>query len=164
MATALLYSIEPNRATVDFSYGIAPIPKYSTDQAEYRTYLCNTVTSVGVNSIISDEEQLSIIGATLEALAYHGYHSIKKSYFICIAFDESSLAVLELMYATAEIDFSGIMSSADEGVELSDHLVRPVLSSNSDITEALPLRKSSIMRALSYINVKANILPDIIYN
>lgn len=67
MATALLYSIKPNRATVDFSYGIAPIPKYSTDQAEYRTY-------------------------------------------------------------------------------------------------ALPLRKSSIMCALSYINVKANILQDIIYN
>ena len=164
MATILFYGLEKGSGEINFDYGIAPIPKYSTEQKEYRTYVQDMVTSLGVNSAVKSEEDLEAIGATLEALAYHSTKWIEEAYFqkaMSSRFlkDPRSQAIVDIMYKSVAIDFCGMMSSCIEEFKLRDQL-RPILSSDGSVTTLLAKNKTVITRALSRtINKKANALP-----
>lgn len=163
MATIMFYTLEKNIGEINFDYGIAPIPKYSTNQENYYTYVQDMVTSVGVNSIVSDEETLECIGATLESMAYHSGDYIEKAYFqktMLLKFlkDPKMQDIINLMYDSVAIDFCGMMSSTMETIKLRDEL-RPILSSDGSVATYMASHKSALVRALRTINNKANKLP-----
>ena len=163
MATIMFYTLEKNIGEINFDYGIAPIPKYSTDQKNYYTYVQDMVTSVGVNSIVSDEETLECIGATLESMGYHSGDYIEEAYFqkaMLLKFlkDPKMQDVINLMYESVAIDFCGMMSSTMETIKLRDEL-RPILSSDQSVATYMAGHKGVLKRALNTINSKANKLP-----
>ena len=164
MATILLYSLERCYGEIDFNYGIAPIPKYSTDQTEYRTYVHDAVTCVGVNSAVKDEDDLEAIGAVLEAMAFHSNIFVKEAYFeksmgVRYQTDPRSQKILNMMHDSVAFDFLGTMSSVIDIFRLRDEL-RPILSSGGSAETLLTKNKTLITRALSRtINNKANALP-----
>jgi hypothetical protein len=94
----------------DIAYGIAPIPKLSTDQAKYRTYVNDQVTGFGVSSAIGDEERQDMVGAVMESLAYHSYLIVRPAYYnstLSLRFmqDERSSDILDLMFETLAFDY-----------------------------------------------------------
>ena len=121
------------------------------------------VTSVGVNSIVSDEETLECIGATLESMGYHSGDYIEEAYFqkaMLLKFlkDPKMQDVINLMYDSVAIDFCGMMSSTMETIKLRDEL-RPILSSDQSVATYMAGHKGVLKRALNTINSKANKLP-----
>ncbi|MBQ9163011.1 MAG: hypothetical protein IJX74_07025 [Clostridia bacterium] len=165
MATFLFYALEKSIGEITFDYGIAPIPKYSTEQDEYYTYVQDMAASIGVSSVVQDETALERIGATLEALAYHSSVYVEEAYFeksMSLKFlkDPRSQDIINLLYDSVAIDFCGMMSSAIESFKLRDQL-RPVLSCVSQETVVTLLNKNetALKRNLSSINRKAAKLP-----
>ncbi|MBE6694126.1 MAG: hypothetical protein E7589_05115 [Ruminococcaceae bacterium] len=165
MATFLFYALEKSIGEINFDYGIAPIPKYSTDQDEYYTYVQDMATSVGVSSVVNDEKAMERIGATLEALGYYSSIYIEEAYFkksMSLKFlkDPRSQDIINLLYDSVAIDFCGMMSSAIESFKLRDQL-RPVLGSVSQETVVTLLNKNqtALNRNLKTINRKAAKLP-----
>lgn len=164
MATILFYGLERGSGQISFDYGIAPIPKYSTDQKEYRTYVQDMTTSLGINSAVKGDETLAMIGATLEAMAYHSDTYIEEAYFekaMSSRFlkDPRSQKIVDIMYKSVAMDFCGMMSSCISNFKLRDEL-RPILSEGGSVATLLSSNKQVIERALSKtINAKANKLP-----
>ncbi len=94
----------------DVAYGIAPIPKLSVEQEKYHTYVNDQVTGFGVSSAIGDEERQDVLGAVMEAVAYHSYKIVRPAYYnssLSLRFmqDERSSDILDLMFETLAFDY-----------------------------------------------------------
>lgn len=164
MATMLFYTLEKNIGEITFDYGIAPVPKYSTDQKDYYTYVQDQVTSIGVSSVVSkDQNALDMIGATLEALAYHGSVYVEVAYFeksmnLKFLKDPKTQDVINILYESVAVDFCGMMSSAIETFKLRDKL-RPIFSSDESVVTLIQKNKNALTRKIREINSKAAKLP-----
>jgi len=60
-----------------FDFGILPMPKYDESQENYRTFILENVTVMG----ISPTANAPLAGAVLEALSVYGYEDISPKYF-----------------------------------------------------------------------------------
>ena len=65
---------------VAFSYGVLPLPKYDTEQEEYRTS-CNSGASLIVVLSSCPVEKTEMMGATLELMAAGSYKEVVPAYY-----------------------------------------------------------------------------------
>ena len=89
-------------------FGVLPIPKYDTAQAEYYT-----VTDAGCNimAVATTATQLEMIGAVTECLAAESYRSVMPTYYdITLGSkgvrDEESSAMMDYVLESRQIDFA----------------------------------------------------------
>ena len=65
---------------VEFEYGVLPIPKFDTEQEEYRTSCNNTASLIVVlSSLPADKTEM--VGATLELMAAGSYKTVTPAYY-----------------------------------------------------------------------------------
>ncbi len=111
MATTQFLSIETNlEALALLNYGIVPMPKLSVEQADYKTYVQDQVTSFGISAAISDEDRLATLGAVMESIAYNSYVTVRPAYYdstLSLRFmqDPQSRAILDTMFETIAFDY-----------------------------------------------------------
>lgn len=65
---------------VEFEYGVLPIPKYDTNQENYRTGCNNTASLIVVLSSLPTEKA-EMVGATLELMAAGSYKTVTPAYY-----------------------------------------------------------------------------------
>ena len=69
-----------------FDFGVVPLPKYDTEQAEYKSYVLENVTVMGIPSYQTDP----ISAQTLEALSIYGYDRLSHVYYDVVLKDKYS--------------------------------------------------------------------------
>lgn len=158
MATIQFYSMETNYNDVGaLDYGIAPIPKFSTDQPRYYSYVQDQVTGFGISSIVS-EKRLPMVSATLESIGYHSYLLVRPAYYETTLSkrymkDEKSLEILNLIFDSLYFDFSSTCGNIT-ATAIRDQL-RPVLSGNANtISSKMNSWKRSLNKGLKSCNEK----------
>ncbi len=111
MATTQFLSLETNiDQLAAMNYGIVPMPKLSVEQKDYRTYVQDQVTSFGISSVITDENRIAMLGAIMEAIAYHSNVKVRPAYYdstLSLRFmqDPESRAILDTMFETIAFDY-----------------------------------------------------------
>jgi len=65
---------------MESNYGIIPTPKWNEDQTEYKTYVHDLYTVLGIIGTVP-EEKLSMMGAFLEAFSCYSYNATRDVYF-----------------------------------------------------------------------------------
>ena len=93
------------------SYGIAPIPKFDTNQKQYRSYVQDRVTAFGISAVVRDPDKQEMCAATLEALAYYSNNLVRPAYYDTALSDRymqdpRSKEMLDLIFDTLYFDFS----------------------------------------------------------
>ena len=112
MATTQFLSIETHiESLAELGYGIVPMPKLTKEQAEYQTYVQDQVSAFGISSAIGDEDRQIMLGAVMEALAYHSYKIVRPAYYdsaLSLRFmqDPQSRAILDTMFETIAFDYT----------------------------------------------------------
>jgi hypothetical protein len=112
MATTQFLSIETHiESLTEFNYGIVPMPKLTKEQAAYQTYVQDQVSAFGISSAIGDEKRQAMLGAVMEALAYHSYKIVRPAYYdsaLSLRFmkDPQSKAILDTMFETIAFDYT----------------------------------------------------------
>ncbi len=111
MATTQFLSMETNIDTLAaMNYGIVPMPKLSVEQEDYKTYVQDQVTSYGIAATVKDLERVSMLGAVMEAIAYHSNEIVRPAYYdstLSLRFmqDPDSRAILDTMFETIAFDY-----------------------------------------------------------
>ncbi len=111
MVTTQFLSLETNiEALAAMNYGIVPMPKLSELQDDYKTYVQDQVTSFGISATISDGERVSMLGAVMEAMAYHSNKLVRPAYYentLSLRFmqDPESRTILDTMFETIAFDY-----------------------------------------------------------
>ncbi len=112
MSTILFWNMENSFSELaGMSYGIAPIPKLTKEQTDYGTYVQDQVSTFGVSAGIGDEARQQMLGAVLEAMAYHSYRIIRPAYYdsaLSLKYmqDPASQEILDLIYDSLYFDFA----------------------------------------------------------
>ncbi len=112
MATTQFLAVETNfDSLVTLNYGVVPMPKLTVQQEDYQTYVQDQVTSFGISAVIADENRAAMLGAVLEAIAYHSNLLVRPAYYektLSLRFmqDPESRAILETMFETIAFDFA----------------------------------------------------------
>jgi len=65
---------------VTFGYGIVPLPKFDTEQENYRT-ICYNVASLVVILASLPDDRCDMVGATLELMAAESYKQVTPAYY-----------------------------------------------------------------------------------
>ena len=65
---------------MESNYGILPTPKWDRDQTEYKTYVYDVYTVLGIVGTV-DENDLPMIGAFVEAYSSYSYNATREVYF-----------------------------------------------------------------------------------
>ena len=161
MATVQVFALETNVGDLSaFDYGIAPMPKFDKDQANYGTYVQDQVTGVGISSSLSDESQISMLGAVLECMASNSYHTVVDAYYsTALSYkylqNPESKEMLDLIYNSLTFDFVGACSNIimnNGGQSIRDQL-RPLFSGKSTkLGSTLTKWEKSTNKALIKIN------------
>ena len=116
MATTMFGLIETNiEDLADISYGIAPIPKLTKEQANYGTYIQDQVSGFGISASIGDEERQDVLGAVMEAMSYYSYVLVRPAYYdvaLSLRFmqDPESKAILDTMFESISFDYTYVTS------------------------------------------------------
>ncbi len=137
MATTIFLQMERNfDALTRLTYGIAPIPKYSSEQENYGSYVQDQVSSFGISGAIADEDHRNRVAAVMEALAYHSYLIVLPAYYDTALSerymqDPQSSEVLDLMYDSLQFDFSSTCCNIFTNCVIRDNL-RPLLSGRAN--------------------------------
>ncbi len=137
MATTLFLQMELNfDALSQLTYGIAPIPKLTTSQENYGSYVQDQVSSFGISAGVSDPERQEMLAAVLEAMAYHSYLIVRPAYYETALSerymqDPQSNEVLDMIFNTLQFDFSSSCSNIITNCVIRDSL-RPLLSGKSN--------------------------------
>ncbi len=111
MVTTQFLSMETNiDALAAMNYGIVPMPKLSVEQKEYKTYVQDQVTSFGISATVTNLERVSMLGAVMEAFAYHSNVKVRPAYYdstLSLRFmqDPDSRAILDTMFETIAFDY-----------------------------------------------------------
>ncbi len=111
MVTTQFLSMETNiDALAAMNYGIVPMPKLSVEQEDYKTYVQDQVTSFGISATVTDLERVSMLGAVMEAIAYHSNVKVRPAYYdstLSLRFmqDPDSRAILDTMFETIAFDY-----------------------------------------------------------
>ena len=112
MATTQFLSLERRiNMLADIGYGIVPMPKLTVQQQNYRTYVQDQVSAFGVSAAIGDEGRQEVLGAVMEALAYHSNELVRPVYYdtsMSLRFmqDPQSREMLDLMFEVLAFDYS----------------------------------------------------------
>lgn len=115
MASIMLENLESSIGLINFDYGIAPLPKYSSGtDVPHRTYVQDQVTSIGVIGSV-DEKDFKKLGAYIELLGQYSYEKVLPEYYertLSKKFmsDVTSKRMLELIVNSVEFDFSAVFS------------------------------------------------------
>ncbi|MCQ2430883.1 MAG: hypothetical protein MJ192_11205 [Clostridia bacterium] len=111
MATTMFGLVERNiEYLADISYGIAPIPKLTKEQAHYGTYIQDQVSCFGISASIGDEDRQAVLGAVMEAMSYYSYVIVRPAYYdvaLSLRFmqDPQSKAILDTMFESISFDY-----------------------------------------------------------
>ena len=133
MATTTFISMEKNFERLGtLSYGIAPMPKFSSVQKNYYSYVQDQVSAFGISTVVSNEARQEMCAAVLEAMAYHGYRLVRPAYYETVLSerymqDPQSNEVLDLIFDSLYFDFSSTCSDIFPNCEIRNNL-RPLLS------------------------------------
>ena len=65
---------------MESNYGIIPTPKWNADQTEYKTYVHDLYTVLGIIGTVP-EDKLPMMGAFLEAFSCYSYNATRDVYF-----------------------------------------------------------------------------------
>jgi hypothetical protein len=154
MATTQFLSIETHiDSLAAFNYGIVPMPKLSKEQKNYMTYVQDQVSAFGISSAIADEERQSMLGAVMEALAYHSYKIVRPAYYdsaLSLRFmkDPQSKAILDTMFETIAFDYTYVTDVG--GVRGTLRTLLP--SKNPAVSSRVARWKTSITKQLEKDN------------
>ncbi len=111
MATTMFGDIELHfESLADMNYGIAPMPKLSREQKDYKTYIQDQVSCFGISSAIDNVERQEQIAAVLEAMSYYSYQIIRPAYYdsvLSLRFmqDPQSREILDTMFESVSFDY-----------------------------------------------------------
>jgi ABC-type glycerol-3-phosphate transport system substrate-binding protein len=157
MATLMFWNMETNIDQLSaLSYGIAPIPKYSTTQ-EYRSYVQDQVSSFGISAGVRGEDRTEELAAVLESMAYHSYNVVRPAYYTNTLStrymqDPQSEQILNLIFKSLYFDFSQTCSNILTGSCLRD-LMRPIMSGKKNtVSSQMRSWNRSIPKRLTKIN------------
>ena len=137
MATTMFLKMETNyNELAALSYGIAPMPKFSTTQESYYSYVQDQVSCFGISAVVGNEDRQEMCAATLEALAYHSYQLVRPAYYETALSqrymqDPQSKEVLDMIFNTLYFDFSSSCSNIFTSCVIRDNL-RPILSGSNN--------------------------------
>lgn len=111
MATTMFGDIELHfDSLADMNYGIAPMPKLSREQKDYKTYIQDQVSCFGISSAIDHDERQEQLAAVLETMSYYSYHIIRPAYYdsvLSLRFmqDPQSRKILDTMFESVSFDY-----------------------------------------------------------
>lgn len=164
MATVQLFALETNSGSIDFDYGVAPIPKLSRDQKYYASYVQDQVTSYGI-SIITTNDRMPMISAFMEAMASESYKTVVDAYYNTALYryvkNPEAKEMLDMIYNSIKFDFSGSFSNLITGCIVRDQL-RPILSGSSKkgISSTMKNWDSRVNKKLATVNESLAALKD----
>ncbi len=149
MATTQFLGIEHNIDALNaFNYGIVPMPKLNTLQEKYMTYVQDQVSAFGISSAIGDEEDIYMLGALMEAMAYYSNEIVRPAYYdsaLSLRFmqDPDSRAILDTMFETISFDYCYATGFGDIRGELRTRLSSkdPAMASRVTVWERSFARK-----------------------
>ncbi len=128
MATTQFFGLEKNiNALSGFNYGIVPMPKLDTLQEKYMTYVQDQVSAFGISAAINSEKQIEMLGAVMEAMAYHSNEIVRPAYYdstLSLRFmqDPESRSILDTMFETISFDYCYATGFGDLRGELRTRL------------------------------------------
>lgn len=137
MATILFYNMETNYNEVGaLSYGIAPMPKFNKEQANYHSYVQDQVTGFGISAGVTDDKMVDACSAALEAIGYHSYLLVRPAYYETTLSerymqDPQSQEILDTIFNTLSFDFSSTCGNIVSALIIRDQL-RPLMSGSSN--------------------------------
>ena len=111
IANAMFNDLEDNiESLADIQYGIAPLPKLNEDQKNYGTYIQDQVSSFGISASVGDGARQDMLGAVMEALAYHSNEIVRPAYYdsvLSLRFmqDPDSQNILNTMFESISFDY-----------------------------------------------------------
>ena len=159
MATTCFDGMETHLGKLkEIQYGIVPMPKF-TANAEYHTYVQDQLSCLGIARSITGKNELSMLGAVLESMAFHSNQIVRPAYYENtlgkrVVDDPDSKEMLELMYDTMTFDFSSSCSNMLD-VVIRDQL-RPLLSTGEKVAPTVKAWKDKVSNSLITINTNMN--------
>ena len=158
MITTLFLKMETNfESLAAMSYGIAPMPKFDTNQKNYYSYVQDQVSCFGISAVVGDTERQNMLAAVLEAMAYHSYLLVRPAYYDTALSerymqDPQSKEVLDMIFDTLYFDFSSTCSNIFGTCVIRDNL-RPLLSGTKNtIASSTRSWAKSVTRSLEQYN------------
>ena len=157
MATFRLLELE-NEVMRNMSdeFGVAPIPKYDTQQQNYQTLLHDQFTVVSIPTTVTGD-RLDMVSATIEALCSAGERIVKPVYYedtlrTKIATDPQSAEMMNIIVEGVYID-AGILYVAS--LDYFHHELRTMVSNNrNDTTSRFKSKGNIAKKSINQINIK----------
>ncbi len=161
MATTQFLAMETNIDNLAaMNYGIVPMPKLTEEQADYKTYVQDQVTSFGIPATITDEDRLAMLGAVMESIAYHSNRLVRPAYYdstLSLRFmqDPQSKNILNTMFETISFDFC--YSNGVGGIR--DELRTRLLNTSHGVSSRIKAWERSVNNTLKKNNATLDKLP-----
>ena len=157
MATLRLVAVEQHDVrNMEQAYGIVPMPKYDSAQAEYGTLMHDQFTVFCI-PVSAEESKLELIGATMEVMASESLRLVKPAYYE-IALKRKYMSdpvawdMLDLTFARVIVD-AGVVYG--EAMTYPHHKLRTVIGSkNNTAASQYKKLKSSVTKQLTKLNKK----------
>ena len=163
MATSLFVQMEMNyEMLAPLSYGLAPMPKFDTNQKEYGSYVQDQVTCFGISSVVGDPDRQEMCAAVLDNMAYHSQKLVRPAYYDTALSerymqDPESKEILDLIFDTLYFDFASTCCNM-LSVQPRD-LLRGLLTDTSNtIASSAKSWEKSIGKDMKKINDKLAIV------
>jgi hypothetical protein len=165
MITTMFLKMEQNYESLGaLSYGIAPMPKFDTNQKNYYSYVQDQVSCFGISAAVGDADRQEMCAAVLEAMAYHSYNLVRPAYYETALSerymqDPQSKEVLDLIFDTLYFDFSSTCSNIFTSCVIRDNL-RPILSGSDQrpVASSTKSWQKAVERHLKTYNEKLEAL------
>ena len=154
MATTCFDGMETHLGKLKkIQYGIVPIPKFSEND-EYRTYVQDQISALGIARSVTSKSELSMLGAVLESLAFHSNRLVRPAYYENtlgkrIVDDPDSRDMLELMYNTMTFDFACVCTTVI-------YQGRELLATNKKVASTIESWRRSFPSQMDSINSTMN--------
>ncbi len=159
MVTTMFAQMEMNYADLaPLSYGIAPMPKFDTNQKNYGSYVQDQVTCFGISAVVGDPAQQEMCAATLETMAYYSNMLVRPAYYDTALSerymqDPESKEILDLIFDTVYFDFSS--TCANMLTVVTRDSLRPLLSGTTNtIASSTKTWEKAIKNSMKTINRK----------
>ncbi len=158
MVTTMFLKMETNYDSLAaMSYGIAPMPKFDTNQQNYYSYVQDQVSCFGISAVVGDNDRQEMLAAVLEAMAYHSYKLVRPAYYETALSerymqDPQSKEVLDMIFDSLYFDFSSTCSNVFTSCVIRDNL-RPILSGKKNtVASSTRSWQKSVERHLTKYN------------
>ncbi len=159
MVTTLFIQMEMNyEMLAPLSYGLAPMPKFDTNQKDYGSYVQDQVTCFGISSVVGDPDRQEMCAAVLDNMAYHSHKLVRPAYYDTALSerymqDPQSKEILDLIFDSLYFDFASTCSNM-MSVNTRDSL-RSLLSGTSNtIGSTVKSWEKTINKGMKSINEK----------